>query len=472
MMTIDFDPHTEDWAGDTHIWGERPRLVSVTQPIAPVALTDFLSLMDGQARIYWKNDLGLVAYAGAGAAAVISADGTSRVARIQLQIDHLFEEAIIAASGAPKVALPRLFGGFAFRADHSAEDVWSAFPAASFVLPRYQIAQVAGVTWLTVSHYAEADEFAAAGGTPLNTVRADAAALVARLKTLELPARRHARARQVCYPLPQDVWRDQVNSARGRIHAGELKKVVLARTGDVDFDAAPDIVSALEKLDHRYPDCYRFLIEPEPGKAFFGATPELLAEIHEATLHTAALAGSRRRGLTPAEDDALAADLLADPKERGEHAVVVEMVRERVQPYARALYIPSEPTVFRLKNIQHLYTPVRADLETHFDALDLVGELHPTPALGGYPQRAAMLAIREIETFERGWYAAPVGWIDASGDGQFAVAIRSAVADGARVRLYAGAGIVSESDPDKEWAETGIKFKPMLDALGVEHGVS
>jgi menaquinone-specific isochorismate synthase len=198
-------------------------------------------------------------------------------------------------------------------------------------------------------------------------------------------------------------------------------------------------------LDSRYPDCYRFLFEVEPGHAFFGATPELMAEVHDSNLHTMALAGSRKRGATPQEDDALAQEMLNSAKDRQEHAFVVSALRERVSPYARTLNVPDRPQIYRLQNIQHLCTPVRAELETHFD---------------------------ELETEERGWYAVPVGWVDANGDGVFAVAIRSAVSAGKQARLYAGVGVVAESDPDKEWEETRWKFKPLLGALGVTDGSS
>ena len=166
----------------------------------------------------------------------------------------------------------------------------------------------------------------------------------------------------------------------------------------------------------------------------------------------------------------LAQEMMDSPKDRQEHAFVVSALRERVRPYARTLDVPDQPNVYRLQNIQHLYTPVRAELETHFDVLDLVGELHPTPALGGTPRRAALEAIEELESEERGWYAAPVGWVDASGDGVFAVAIRSAVSAEKQARLYAGVGVVAESDPDKEWEETRWKFNPLLSALGVTDG--
>lgn len=462
----------DDSLSDAHVWGDRPRVVSVVRAIDPLPMDVFLRAAAGQPRVYWRSDRLAAAYAGAGASAVLTADGTSRVARIQLQIDHLFDGAIIHADGAPKAAYPRLFGGLSFQPDHLPDDdpLWRAFPAACFLLPRYLLTQIDRQTWLTVTHYADTDEFAAAGDDPINIVRADAAQFLAELDHITAHAQPTANLIGTHYLTTPDTWRAQVNEAQDRIHSGSLKKVVLARTCDLTFDAPPDVISALAKLDRRYADCYRFLIEPEAGRAFFGATPELLAEIRDSTLHTAAVAGSRPRGATPAADRALAAELLASAKDRIEHQVVVEMLRERVRPYARTLDIPDQPHVLKLTNIQHLHTPVRAELETHFDALDLVGELHPTPALGGYPSRAAMLAIAEIEGFARGWYASPVGWIDADGDGIFAVAIRSAVVSGEHARLYAGAGIVAASDPDKEWEETAIKFKPMLDALGVSDG--
>ncbi len=251
------------------------------------------------------------------------------------------------------------------------------------------------------------------------------------------------------------------------MRAGDYDNVVLSRTCDVSFDQPVDPVLALANLERRYPNAHRFLIEVLPGHAFFGATPELLAAVEDGALRTAALAGSRRRGATHAEDDALAAELMATPKERHEHAVVVDALREMLAPMARSLDIPDTPTLYRLSNIQHLYTPVRAQLDAGYHALDVVERLHPTPALGGYPRAEAIDAIKRLETVERGWYASPVGWIDPNGDGTFAVAHRSAVSAGDSARLYAGAGIVADSDPDREWEETGLKFKPLLEALGV-----
>ncbi|HLV35628.1 MAG TPA: isochorismate synthase, partial [Spirillospora sp.] len=216
-----------------------------------------------------------------------------------------------------------------------------------------------------------------------------------------------------------------------------------------------------------YADCYRFLFEPRPYHAFYGATPELLAQVEGRRLRTMALAGSIRRGLTPADDAAYAEQILHDPKERHEHALVADALRERLRAVTDELRMPNTPGILRLSNIQHLHTPVEGVLKAEMGVLPVVERLHPTPALGGQPRDLALDFIRKAEPVPRGWYAAPIGWIDSNLDGIFGVAIRSAVSQDKRVWLYAGAGIVADSVPQKEWDETALKFRPMLGALGI-----
>jgi isochorismate synthase len=247
---------------------------------------------------------------------------------------------------------------------------------------------------------------------------------------------------------------------------GALTKVVLARACEVAFAQPVDVADTLEHLGQYYPECYRFLFEPRARHAVFGATPELLARVEGNRLKTMALAGSIRRGTTASEDADLADQLWRDPKERHEHALVVEGLRERLAGWADPIAMPAVPEVMRLRNIHHLHTPVTARAVPG-GVLAAVARLHPTPALGGTPQEAALAFIRAHEPMPRGWYAAPVGWVDADLDGEFAVAIRSAVAEERRVWLYAGAGIVAGSEPEREWRETALKFQPMLTALGV-----
>jgi menaquinone-specific isochorismate synthase len=271
--------------------------------------------------------------------------------------------------------------------------------------------------------------------------------------------------------MPYETWADRIASAQAHFATGELNKVVLSRVCEIRLADRVNVDGALRYLADHYSECYRFLFEPRPFHAFYGATPELLADVYGHTVRSMALAGSIRRGNSLSHDAELAAQFLKDPKERYEHQLVIDKLRERLGQMTDELHV-AETGIYRLSNIQHLYTPFEGRLTHDSGVLPVVAALHPTPALGGDPRDRAMEVIRESEPVPRGWYAAPVGWIDRHMNGQFGVAIRSAVAQDKRVWLYAGAGIVAESIPEKEWAETALKFRPMLDALGIREQVN
>lgn len=444
------------------------RLVSVSQPIDRIAPLRFLRVAAGadEQRIFWQQADADYVFAGYGVAASLTATGPARFQVIHDDMIRLFADAVIETVN--EHIRPRLFGGFAFQHDTPLDGLWRAFAPAYFVLPRVLLTQYSGLSWLTVSGCVPPGGEAA--------LRAELDALVRLLESAEddedTAEHIHAAAPVVHYPLDQAGWRQQITSATRRMQAGELDKVVLSRTCDVTFgnDKADSVnpLDALERLARPYASSYRFLIEAAPGSAFFGATPELLAEVNGRLLKTVALAGSIRRGTNAAEDDDLAAQLWANPKERYEHGLVVEGLRDLLEPRTHELVIPEVPGVMKLSNIQHLYTPIYGELRAEDGILSLVELLHPTPALGGYPREIAMQTIVQSEIITRGWYASPVGWLDAQGDGMFVVAIRSAVSSGARARLYAGAGIVAASDPDREWDETRLKFRPMLEALSAD----
>jgi len=442
---------------------DRPRLVAVARRVTAMPPLAVLRLApSGVQRVHWQHADDELAFAGWGIATEIVAYGRDRFASIKMQSDALFADAQLDL---PSEAAPRLVGGFAFRDDFAAADgVWAAFPSAYFMLPRVQYTRIGDDAWLTISQIAQPDEASDGVIDWLNDELDHLSALLDERATADHDA---PHAHTIQYPLTRAAWRGQITNATRRIRAGELEKVVLSRYADIEFDAPVDPILALETLDANYPTAYRFLVEVYPGHAFFGATPEVMAAKRGARLETAALAGSRPRGMSDSADQAFAAALMASPKERIEHSLVVDMLRDLLQPFARQLTIPELPTIMRLRNIQHLYTPIQVTLHDDAALLDIIAALHPTPALGGSPRRSAMDAIRRLETTDRGWYAAPIGWIDANGDGMFAVAIRSAVSVEDRARLYAGAGIVADSDPDKEWDETALKFKPLLNALGV-----
>jgi len=267
---------------------------------------------------------------------------------------------------------------------------------------------------------------------------------------------------------PASEWLEMVASTVDRIQRGAFEKVVLARDIQVELHDAPgafDISTTLRRLRESYPTAYVFAVQR--GERFFvGATPERLVQAQNGQIHTMALAGSARRGETEEEDARIGMELLQSEKNNSEHAIVVAMVREALKNHCIHVQVSSVPQLLKLKNVQHLKTPILGELIAGRCILDILADLHPTPAVGGFPRLAALAAIRSTEKLDRGWYAGPLGWIGASGHGEFAVALRSALIDGNKARLFAGCGIVADSDPQAEFAESSLKFQVMLSALG------
>jgi menaquinone-specific isochorismate synthase len=262
-----------------------------------------------------------------------------------------------------------------------------------------------------------------------------------------------------------DWFRDSVRAATGAIDAGEFEKIVLARSKDLLAGAAFDPPEVLNGLRARFPNCFAFSIGNGEGSAFIGASPETLIRARGGRLETEALAGSASRGKTAAEDAALATELLRSDKDLREHTLVLDSIRRRLARCGIAMDEPGKPRVRQLSNVQHLLTPVTAALPSGTELLRVVGELHPTPAVGGTPREAAVRRIAQLEPFDRGLYAGALGWVDHRGDGEFFVGIRSAVVEGPKARLFAGAGIVRGSNPDSEFEETDLKFAALRDAL-------
>ena len=251
-------------------------------------------------------------------------------------------------------------------------------------------------------------------------------------------------------------WQLAVADALRAIDAGELAKVVLAREVEVVADVPFAAQAILHRLRTQQPGCIVYAHDH-----LVGASPELLVRRTGRTVESRPLAGTAPPGT---DADALAA-LVASAKDAHEHRLVVDAVRAVLAPCCSHLAVP-EPVVERFATLMHLATEVRGELtEPALDALTLARRLHPTPAVGGTPTDAALAAIRRLEPFDRGAYAGPVGWVDARGDGAFAVALRGAELTGSHALLRAGAGIVAGSQADAEWAETGAKFEPMLRAL-------
>ena len=449
------------------------RLVSVSQPCPGLSAAAFLHHGLGRERFYWAD--GSLTLAGFGTAAELFAWGELRFQQMEAQARQLFAGVVIEGDVA---AAPRLFGGFAFRDDFTPDNTWSVFHPAHFILPHFQFTQQGDQTWLTLNALLPPDEDPAQALPDLQEALAfGAAALGEEVNSGQWTVNSnpftipnssftiHHSSPLIHYPLSYRQWSAMITEATAQMRQGEMDKVVLARVCEMRFPETVAVDAALTHLTARYPGCMTFLFEPRPQHAFFGATPELLARVQGDRVETMALAGSIRRGRDAQEDESLAQTILADPKSRYEHDVVVQSLRRRLAPLIQELIIP--PTgLLKLSYIQHLHTPISGQLCAAKGILPLLETLHPTPALGGSPRSQAMAFIRDSEPVTRGWYAAPIGWIDHHLDGTFGVAIRSAVTQLERAWLYAGAGIVADSDPQKEWEETALKFSPIRQAMG------
>lgn len=442
------------------------RLVSYSLPAPGVSARQLLQHAEGQERFFWQNGRDKILFAGFGVAVQMMAWGGNRFTDIRRKATTLFHQASLLSCPSD-LATPRLFGGFAFDDDFTPDNTWSVFHPAHFILPHYQLVQSGQESWITINAMLPEDENLDEAGEQLHE------ALVTRYESLieenDGFQRRSLDPSSVIitYPMSQESWAEKIKEVISRIKDTALQKVVLSRVCELRSRERIDVGRALSYLNIHATECTRFLFEPRPYHAFYGATPELLVQLSGTNVTTMALAGSMPRGATTTEDEVLVNQLLESHKNRHEHRLVVESMMRRLQPLSTQLQATQEPEIYTLSYIHHLLTPIKAQLRRPLGILPLVKTLHPTPALGGSPRSMALDFIRHAEPVPRGWYAAPVGWIDCNMDGEFAVAIRSAVAQERRVWLYSGAGIVADSLPQKEWAETALKFQPMFSALGL-----
>ncbi len=415
--------------------------------------------------MYWAHPRQDFAIAGIGAAAVVSPSGTNRFAEADAGWNALVDGALVDGSDELLSGLgPILMGGFSFDPGGPSTEQWRGFPAARLVVPMVSILSVRGDSWMTVSSVVEPD---GRSDVQLETVEKVLAAIVA---GHEIEAESEDCASDLNFSearSPGD-WHGLILRAVNEIKAGSLEKVVLARSVNASADCDIDGLAAVDHLRTQHQDAFVFALWSE-GRLFAGASPERLVRLDGRDIQASSLAGTAPRGETEALDAELAAQLAESAKDRSEHAVVRDALAERLGEVCDVVDAPSEPVLLTLSHVHHLHTAVRAHLKEGYSLLDVVGLLHPTPAVGGTPREAALEFIREYEPVDRGWYAAPIGWVGRE-CGEFAVALRSAVIDGSEASLFAGCGIVGSSDPELEYAESVLKLQLMRAAI--EAGLS
>jgi isochorismate synthase len=404
---------------------------------------------------FWEQPSKGICLAGGGEAVSFAAEeDATRFESLQDRIEALFATAVIEPADATPVAL----AGASFDAEAWRDGTWDGFPDGLVFVPRLLCTTRDGVYTLTLSHLVASDDDI----TSIAEALADDAKRWLAAETLENDASADGMRRAVNEV--HEEWDDSVRDLVGRIGRGEAEKVVLARRVVLQLDRAFDIEAVLDRLRAKFPDCTLFAVRR--GEAtFVGATPETLVSLTGREVRADCLAGTAQRGADDATDRVLAEALLADDKERREHALVVRGLTEALAPVCASMDVPSQPGLRRTATVQHLHTPFRGTTDRRRHVLELVARLHPTPATAGLPRATSMALIRQHEGFDRGWYAGPVGWLDANGDGEFCVALRSALVRDETALLYAGCGIVAGSDPEREFVEAGAKLQAMRGAL-------
>ncbi|HSR93955.1 MAG TPA: isochorismate synthase [Solirubrobacterales bacterium] len=447
---------------DLAVKRSRRTLVSVTVSIdgADPSAAAFASRLASDHWFCWEQPDREFALAAVGVAHEAKSRGDGRFGDVARECLRLNEGAVLdEPRGVPSGAGPVWTGGFAFDADGAASSAWSSFAPASLVLPELSLCRAGEEVFLTVNL------LVSPGEDPSGAVDRIASRLGG-LRDEPLPLLDpHLTDRPLIRSVhPPGDFEAAVEAATERIAAGEMSKVVLAREVTVEAAAAHDPAAIFGALREQFPSCFCFCCGT-PEAAFLGASPELLIRRSGAGASTVALAGSTRRSSDPAVDDHLGEQLLRSDKDRREQRIVTERIVRKLRPRAVWVQTAPEPEVIKVANIQHLATPVIAQLAEPHSAVELAGLLHPTPAVGGEPWPAAATTIADLERMDRGWYAGPVGWMDATEDGEFCVALRSALLRDREARLFAGVGVVAGSDPAAELAETEVKLQALLPLL-------
>jgi isochorismate synthase len=401
-----------------------------------------------------------MAHAGLGVTLELNAAGQDRYKSLEQRWRALSERAVCDFPDAPPGVGLVAVAGFAFADDGAGSPAWNGFGSASLTVPSLWLARRGDATWLTCNVLVNHDDH------DLEALLQHAVALAAGLQERPLPLFDPAPIGHfsVHSPMPPAHYEEAVARAVERIRAGELEKVVLAREVQVRAPQPHDPGAVFDVLRGGFPECFIYAVG-RGDATFIGATPELLVRRDGNRASTVALAGSTRRSADPAVDDHLGESLLRSDKNRHENRVVADRIAKGLAPYSVWVTVAPEPVLIKVANIQHLAAPIRAQLTEAVGALALAGALHPTPAVGGEPGEVAKRLIPALEGLDRGWYAGTLGWTDTGGDGEFCVALRCALLRGELASCYAGCGIVADSEPAAELAETEVKLQALLPVL-------
>jgi menaquinone-specific isochorismate synthase len=450
--------------GQTHLF-------TVTIPferLDPLAALEFLADQN-DFQYYWEHPDENLAIAAGKEVVRIRTNQRDRFRIVQKQIDIWKERTISFTSLTHSLSGVFFLGGFSFQ-DQPQVHHWRSFGTAGFVVPEWLLIRDGELSLLTITTKVSPDQTVS---VLLDQVRNTLHDVVERIrlhskfdhKDNSLPVNPHLNTVTPDFAVAADTFKDSIRAAKQRIVANEFKKIVLAREVAIKLDRAGEATQMLNYLRNEYPTCYTFMVRMHKNATFLGSTPEKLVALRSTFMLTDGLAGTISRGKTATEDTILERRLLQSEKDLHEHGFVVEAIGNRLRDITHNITFPTQPGIRKYNNVQHLYTPITASLNKNIAPLEIVEKLHPTPAVGGHPRELTIPHIQPLERIDRGWYAGPVGWLNTHGRGEFCVAIRSGLLLQNQARLFAGCGIVADSDPDSEWQETNLKLIPMLSAL-------
>ncbi|MEO1023056.1 MAG: isochorismate synthase [Bacteroidota bacterium] len=415
---------------------------------------------------YWEHPEKEFAMVAGGSLYRIQVRGPERFREASKRGKELVRRIAHSSSVNHRLATVHLLGGFSFL-DENTSPQWEPYGSGSFTLPEWHIVQDGNLTLLTINMPFHSE-------LSFSDISEQFYSSIERLEQL-CNAKSYAfesvpleNASPISFGENESEyarWIHMIDNARELIHHHAFDKIVLANERVIELTHSISPTLILNRLRNQYPNCYSFLIRHDDTSSFIGCTPERLASFSHHFVFTEGLAGSTSRGASASEDAVLEHQLLHSEKDLREHAFVIDAIEKNLSEFSEIIEHPVQPSVKKLSNVQHLFTPIRARIEEGASRTALLQNLHPTPAVGGHPKEKAVPFITELESFDRGWYAAPLGWINAHGEGEFVVAIRSGLIGEKEVRFFAGCGIVEDSDSRKEWEEMNLKLRPMLSAL-------
>lgn len=354
----------------------------------------------------------------------------------------------------------QLAGGVAFSLDNTANaKPWGTFPRMAWTLPAVSL--YLGSSGLTAQVVAEID-----GNVPLNPIITYYQEILEKISTPRYVQKSTPTLIHYQSTPDHDQWNQLVREAVSALNRRQMDKVVLARAVTAEFSGPLRSSQVLHQLADRNPQSSVFAMRMQ-SRTFVGATPEVLLETMGSRVSTMALAGSAPRGQTSIEDAQKSQALLMHAKNRAEHEAVKHHIIGVLTRFGCELEYPSQPLIKRLPTVQHLYTPITAQVGSNTSFWEIAQALQPTPAVGGLPAPAAVDWIARHEPFDRGWYAGVIGYVSLQGRGRLMVALRSALIEGKKATLFGGCGIMPESDPEEEWMESQWKLQSMLEAMGV-----